>query len=220
MLSKERLIEHLKLQSELNSFITPDWIDRQFNWTRAIMVETAELLDHYGWKWWKHQPCNLAQVHLELVDIWHFILSHELQRCEGCITEAQFNILHSGRQEDYVVPFGYIMADVRELDERELMHALSACAATGFVHLPTFNLLLEKTGLSWAKLDLLYRTKNVLNVFRQNHGYKDGTYVKVWGDQEDNEVLYTLMELQPDATTEQLTERLEYVYSLLQKEPA
>ena len=44
--------------------------------------------------------------------------------------------------------------------------------------------------------DDLYRTyvgKNVLNVFRQDHGYKSGEYVKIWAGREDNEVLTDLM---------------------------
>jgi hypothetical protein len=31
--------------------------------------------------------------------------------------------------------------------------------------------------------------KNVLNFFRQDHGYKDGSYIKVWQGREDNEHL-------------------------------
>jgi hypothetical protein len=40
--------------------------------------------------------------------------------------------------------------------------------------------------------DDLYRHyvgKNVLNFFRQDHGYKSGTYEKVWSGREDNEHL-------------------------------
>ena len=40
---------------------------------------TVELLDHFGWKWWKLQPGDLDQVRLELVDIWHFGLSDLLR---------------------------------------------------------------------------------------------------------------------------------------------
>jgi hypothetical protein len=35
----------------------------------------------------------------------------------------------------------------------------------------------------------MYIGKNALNIFRQNNGYKDGTYVKIWSDKEDNEYL-------------------------------
>ncbi len=44
--------------------------------------------------------------------------------------------------------------------------------------------------------DELYRHyvgKNVLNFFRQDHGYKDGTYTKVWAGREDNEHLAELV---------------------------
>jgi len=45
-------------------------------------------------------------------------------------------------------------------------------------------------------LDELFRQyvgKNTLNFFRQDHGYKDGTYIKVWHGEEDNEVLARLV---------------------------
>jgi len=32
--------------------------------------------------------------------------------------------------------------------------------------------------------------KNVLNTFRQNHGYKEGRYNKMWAGKEDNLHLY------------------------------
>ena len=35
----------------------------------------------------------------------------------------------------------------------------------------------------------IYVGKNVLNFFRQDHGYKDGSYKKVWQGREDNEHL-------------------------------
>jgi hypothetical protein len=33
----------------------------------------------------------------------------------------------------------------------------------------------------------------VLNFFRQDHGYQDGTYKKMWNGREDNEVLVEVM---------------------------
>ena len=38
-----------------------------------------------------------------------------------------------------------------------------------------------------------YVGKNVLNFFRQDHGYKDGSYVKTWSGREDNEHLVEVM---------------------------
>jgi len=45
--------------------------------------------------------------------------------------------------------------------------------------------------------DLLYRSyvgKNVLNFFRQDHGYKDGSYLKIWDGREDNEHLVEVLD--------------------------
>lgn len=38
-----------------------------------------------------------------------------------------------------------------------------------------------------------YVGKNVLNFFRQDHGYKDGTYHKIWNGREDNEHLVDVL---------------------------
>jgi len=41
----------------------------------------------------------------------------------------------------------------------------------------------------------LYITKNVLNIFRQTHGYKENTYIKNWGKdkKEDNVILKEIL---------------------------
>ena len=65
----------LRLQDDMNTRIHPEWRAQGNAWYRAIWVESAEMLDHYGWKWWKQQTPDLEQVRLELVDIWHFGLS-------------------------------------------------------------------------------------------------------------------------------------------------
>jgi len=56
--------------------------------------------------------------------------------------------------------------------------------------------------------------KNVLNFFRQDHGYQDGTYIKEWQGREDNEHLSELLESLdataagfPEAVYEALTSR-------------
>ena len=48
-------------------------------------------------------------------------------------------------------------------------------------------------GLDFDNLYSAYVGKNVLNFFRQDNGYKDGTYVKNWAGREDNEHLVDLV---------------------------
>jgi hypothetical protein len=40
----------------------------------------------------------------------------------------------------------------------------------------------------------LYVGKNALNQLRQDYGYSDDTYQKMWGELEDNEVLYDIVQ--------------------------
>ena len=49
--------------------------------------------------------------------------------------------------------------------------------------------LLFAAGMTFDDLYKQYVGKNVLNFFRQDHGYKDGSYKKVWQGREDNEHL-------------------------------
>ena len=50
------------------------------------------------------------------------------------------------------------------------------------------------SGLNFDRLYRLYVGKNVLNFFRQDHGYKDGSYQKIWAGREDNEHLSEVLE--------------------------
>jgi hypothetical protein len=52
-----------------------------------------------------------------------------------------------------------------------------------------FANLMFAVDMSFDELYRHYVGKNVLNFFRQDHGYKAGTYVKVWDGREDNEHL-------------------------------
>ena len=63
------------MQHSMNTRVHEDWVNQNFEWYRAIWMECGELIDHYGYKWWKKQVLDLPQVQLEVIDIWHFGLS-------------------------------------------------------------------------------------------------------------------------------------------------
>ena len=67
-------------------------------------------------------------------------------------------------------------------------------------------------GMDVPELYKRYIIKNQLNTFRQNHGYKDGTYIKIWDAVEDNVIALSIMEEHPDLTPEQLYKKLEEEY--------
>ncbi|MCP4841354.1 MAG: dUTP diphosphatase, partial [Halieaceae bacterium] len=78
---------------------------------------------------------------------------------------------------------------VREATEALALHALDT---RGFSP-SRFWQLMQASGLDFDALYGAYVGKNVLNFFRQDHGYKSGTYTKIWGGREDNEHLAELV---------------------------
>ena len=41
-----------QMQDEHNALVHPQWRDQGHQYYRAVWVECAEMLDHFGWKWW------------------------------------------------------------------------------------------------------------------------------------------------------------------------
>ncbi len=174
---KQKILSMLELQDAMNSRVNPDWREAGYAWYRAIWTECAEMLDHYGWKWWKHQKPDMEQVHLELIDIWHFALSDLIlkhQTLEDAAQRAEQELGSPAAGEDF-----------REMIERMAMDTIAEKSA----QVESFAALMRLAELDFDSLFKTYVGKNVLNFFRQDHGYKDGTYVKTWHGREDNEHL-------------------------------
>lgn len=175
----------LDLQDDMNSRVHSDWREQNFAWYRAVWIECAEMLDHYGWKWWKKQSPDLEQVKLELIDIWHFGLSMLL--LEGRTAE-ELAAEMAGESE---------AKTVREFPD-ELESFVTDTLSHRRFDVAGFMRLMETIDLSFTELYAAYVGKNVLNFFRQDHGYKDGSYRKLWNGREDNEHLVELSrELDP-----------------------
>ena len=174
----QQLIAMLELQDSMNTKVNANWQQQGFEWYRAIWVECAELLDHYGWKWWKKQTPDVEQVTLELIDIWHFGLSILLQ------SGSKPELIAAQIQHALVI-------ETTEADFRlDLEKFAAATLADRQFHIDLFGKLMAGVNLSFDDLYRGYVGKNVLNFFRQDHGYKDGSYRKHWFDgREDNEHL-------------------------------
>jgi hypothetical protein len=178
----QSLITMLALQDRMNRKVHPDWTGQNFAWYRAIWIECGELMEHYGYKWWKKQEPEMEQVRLEVIDIWHFGLSALLVGGEapeaiaaGIVAELE--------------GYQYRDQDVRAATEAVALHALRHHTLS----VPLFWDLLHAAELDFATLFQQYVGKNVLNLFRQDHGYKEGSYRKLWQGREDNEHLVELM---------------------------
>lgn len=186
----------LDLQSAMNHKVDPNWVQAAYPYLRAVVVEAAEAIEHHGWKWWKKQTLDLPQLQMEIVDIWHFLLSEILLRHDGNI-DASLDYIASNLAQGESQPLRVDGQQI-SLNEQELLiklELLTATAALRRIDLAIFSALLSDCQMSWEILFRQYVGKNVLNFFRQDHGYKEGTYIKVWEDgREDNEHLVEVMQ--------------------------
>lgn len=194
----------LEMQDRMNTRVHPDWINQHFAWYRALWIECGELIDHYGYKWWKRQEPEMEQVRLEVIDIWHFGMSMCFDGVRGPAELAR------------------VMAAELEQNPPEslpMLDAVEALAGEVLVErrfsVSRFWSVMMAAGLDLDGLYGGYVGKNVLNFFRQDHGYKEGTYRKQWQGREDNEHLSELLERmdrRDPAFPEQLYEALKKIY--------
>lgn len=187
MLINPHKLEHmLHLQVAVNNVIAPDWRTAEFPFYRAIWVECAELLDHHGFKWWKSQVPDVEQVKVELVDIFHFMLSDIALNPH--IDYSLGEIINDLEIDSYEHSVLALLVDDNALETIEsFIGEIVEVQKVTILAVHIFWLICDKLELSFDELYKLYLAKNVLNTFRQNHGYATGDYVKVWYDKEDNE---------------------------------
>ena len=176
-----QILTMLTLQDSMNCKVHPQWREQGYEWYRAIWVECAELMDHYGWKWWKKQQPDVEQVQLELIDIFHFGLSSLLAK-NIPVEQLSVELETALRVQYEKKEFRLALEDFVQLTLNQRVFNVDA-----------FVQLMASAELGFDALYRGYVGKNVLNFFRQDHGYKDGSYIKNWAGREDNEHLVDLM---------------------------
>ena len=195
MLLPDQADTMLELQATMNAKVDSNWLSSKYPYLRAVAIEGAEAIEHHGWKWWKKQVKDLAQLQMELIDIWHFFLSEILLRSDGDREKALNSLLNlSGNSEQQQkLKFDDKEIDLNDCDLVSKLELLIATSISQRIEIKLFNLIMNDCQLSWDELYTQYVGKNVLNIFRQEHGYKEGTYQKVWEGLEDNEHLVNIL---------------------------
>jgi hypothetical protein len=191
--TRDMLLGMLALQDRMNRKIDADWLSRNHAWLRAVLVEATEALDHYGWKWWKKQSPDMVQLRIELIDIWHFILSEYIVRAGGDNGKAADAMLRDW-SDTAACELDSQRYEVGALDMRQQLELLAGLSAVRRMHMPLLATLFAACELPAATLYRDYMSKNVLNHFRQDHGYKTGEYKKTWDGREDNVHMAELLE--------------------------
>jgi hypothetical protein len=213
------------------------------NWKRCIYMETAELIDSYPWKHWKNVNAEVDNdnIKIELVDIWHFLLSEILKKNNIISTVKLFMLFHNNKfflgenfHEKGQPPEGLdlkkALSDLENNEPKEYAFSNSDVSVyEEIIHLCSnpvndckFDFIMTELFFKACAqenllFDELYKTyigKNCLNKFRQDNGYKEGTYKKMWDGVEDNMVLLDcLEELNTSLSFDSLYSILEKKYS-------
>lgn len=222
-----KLEEMFLLQKQLNDNTNgANWelginkFDKEINWLRCIHMEVSELIESTPWKHWKNITADpdLENIHIELVDIWHFLMSYILQETNVPKAVSLVNT-HCIYEATY---FEDVNIKVL-ISESERLSYIALAIETG--NMPRFSgveRFIEQffrtckiAGLSFTDLQKIYIGKNCLNKFRQDNGYKEGTYIKVWNGKEDNVAMMEILDSLEDITFDSVYNALDDIYTKL-----
>ena len=217
----EKVREIFSLQDKFNSIVDPNWKRKGFPFYRAAYFEMVEFGEHLNmWKWWKKtSPGDREQAVLELVDILHFVVSDVIVRART----PEFLVGAYKRAAGRKTVDGEPNYDtVYEMIDDFITMTIVGCTYGSTVGIPAkqFFDVCASIGVTLDELVQKYIGKNVLNVFRQDKGYKTDGYVKIWGkgpgniDLEDNHYLVQFRdELGDQLTFDALYAKLEQKYA-------
>ncbi len=221
-----RILQMLELQQELNDATNGlEWEDgltkngKKIDWRRCIYLESAELVDSYPWKHWKNINAtpDYANIKIEIVDIWHFVMSEALRLYKvnhiGSVHTLATNITNMSKCLEFSNNKQTSQLDSYEqIEVVESMIKILFCDDNINTLLASFLNMSTQLNLKLPELYKLYIGKNILNKFRQEHGYKEGTYIKEWNGKEDNVVMQSILNEQNDITPHELYDALKKAY--------
>jgi len=221
-----RILQMLELQQELNNATNGlDWEDgvtkngKKIDWRRCIYLEAAELVESYPWKHWKNIDASpdYENIKIEIVDIWHFVMSEALRLYKvenrGTIADIATAVTTmQGFDEFLQSKQGEQLNTYEEIELVENMIKVLFCENDIDALVISFLTMSSKLNLKLPELYNLYVGKNILNKFRQEHGYKEGSYIKIWNKKEDNVVMQEILASKSDITPEALYNALEEAY--------
>jgi len=228
----QQILEMVKLQQELNDSTNgTGWENgltkngKVIDWKRCIYMESAELIDSFAWKHWKaiNKAPDWDNIKVETIDIWHFALSLLLQEYKlqnlGSLEDLATHIVSKDAYKAFASSEAKTDDDdlykVIKMVEHMMYDVLKPEGFDLDRFITDFFTMALNCGVNLDVLYSLYIGKNILNRFRQDHGYKEGTYIKVWNGDEDNVVMQDIMAKNPSFGVNELYSGLEDVYKQL-----
>lgn len=222
----DKILQMLKLQQQLNDATNGEGWEKGvtkngklIDWRRCSYLECAELIESYPWKHWKNidaQP-DYANIKIEAVDIWHFIMSQGLEDYKmknlGSIETLATNINKLSNFQTFHADITPTTKNYYEqIEVAEILMKTLFCDTSTEKLMEAFIDVAVQSGLNIDALYKLYVGKNILNKFRQDNGYKDGSYIKIWNGEEDNVTMQRILEEDENVTPEGLYKALKSAY--------
>lgn len=233
MNSYDKILKMFKLQNDLNVYTNGNgWIEGftskglEINWLRCLRFEMVEAIDQsVFWKHWKNiengkqydilGDNGLHNLKIEFVDGWHFLMSEIIK--QSWEEEISKEILKLNENE-YVLSGKELVLSIEKIERLVFKYEDD----NSFQNMKELVDMYFKVAFSIMNLQDMYEMyvlKNVLNIFRQNNGYKNGTYIKNWGKDkiEDNEFLneYIKYNVEEEISFEKIYEYLDTKYKEL-----
>lgn len=180
---------------------------KPIKWETYIRVELVELLECYPYKHFKDIEAMIDKENalMEAVDILHFALSLQI-----------YNRSHKKGYASLVT----ILKTAKKIAKKnknglELIE--KAISGENIYVAMTYGFASSLT--MWKVEDIfnMYRAKYVLNRFRKRNGYAQGTYIKIWNNREDNEVVLDYIKNNPDLDTRDLELYLTKEYDIVKE---
>lgn len=227
----KKLEQIVELQDQFNKSVNPNWINADYDFCTAIFVESAELIDSFNWKWWKKGEDNLLNAKVEVVDIFHFLISEILQqtKCDKnelatslnqTLSMMFFNSLDNHQMHSIINMIQMLSYDLIEckgtVKKYNTMRTNKKTPLSPMsVYVNSFHYFSKLVKVLFDSPDELinmYFAKNILNKLRQENGYKTGQYIKIWNKVEDNMYVMDFVIKNPDLTFEELYTQLDNYY--------
>lgn len=175
-------LETVDIQKAFNNKVAPGWLQdkEKYDYWMAILDETVEVLGSKHWKWWKKDKelgeIDWDNVQVEIIDLFHFILSVAIQQGTQHILFTQLVNLEMNKETQVIRDDAFFKSFWDEF-MIAVQNKLLPLAAVRIIE------YWYRTGGDAAQLFMEYRVKSALNNIRQEFGYGT-TYQKIWLDAE------------------------------------
>lgn len=216
MQSENKILESFKsmviAQHKLNDLIMLDWhwkLDLLQIYT-AMFTETAEFIDTQNWKWWKKgKVCEPYEAKMELVDIYHFLITFLLKAYfyddknfhEDTVPQLlsdAFSNTEKSKNNIYDLFsmgtsfVGYLTALVSAEDyQKGIIKSSDIPINVKFLitAIEEFMSVIHSFFIDLEDFEKTFFTKLILNELRSENGYKQGSYNSAIFTLDDNKFM-------------------------------